>query len=455
MKRTRWPASGCTNRRLRGIRLGALLLLVLTLAAGAASATTVQGRISTTSYHFDPLATPGDPDRSTELDLINRLSLDIREIGTPSLSLYMFGVLRGEALVDGLDNSEGRLYRGHLRYSPSRRFALTVGRQWAYGGVGSAQFDGAQLMWRPSIGQLVLFGGSRGHLDPDRDAVDCLCDKGWDDSGIAGAFFRSREIADQLSLGASASRSMWNGETESERVGVLASWRPQARTVLFYEHRYETTQEKSYFQHLRLSRSLDHGGLAALTWNRREAYLPEFENSYIFQRFQDEPWFPEALDQRTDEIRGHLSLRPESLRGWRMNLELLEIFPEGRDRGDGAGISFDKGGVRFGYKARRGYRGKVDGFYGSLRHQLRERTRLWLDLNRVTYRFEYEGLPEIDPASRYTVASRLGLDHGLDNGFDFTVAGEVLDNRAAKYEVRFLARVVYRFRQASGSGEVK
>lgn len=455
MKGKRWFATRRSIRRVPGFRQAGLLLLVLTVMAGTASAVSVQGRISSTSYLFDPIGPPDNLDPATELDLINRLSLDVREVGHSALSVYMFGVWRGEVLNDGLDGSRGRLYRGHVRYSPSRRFSLTVGRQWAYGGVGSSQFDGAQLLWRPRFGQLVVFGGSRGHLNPDQDSVDCLCDSGWDESGIIGAFFRSKEIAGKLSLGVSASRSMWHGEEESERLGFLASWRPLARTSLFYEHRYELNQERSYFQHLRLNRLLARGGLVALTWNRREAYLPEYENSFIFQHFQNETWFPDAIDQTTQEIRGHLSLRPERLRGWRVAVEVLEIFPENQDRGDGLDISFDKGMVRFGYQARRGYRGKVDGFHGSLRHQLRERTRIWLDVNRITYRFEYEGLPEVDPASRFTVASRLGLDHSLTNGLDFTVAAEALDNRDAKYEVRFLARIVYRFRHESQAREVR
>jgi hypothetical protein len=77
-----------------------------------------------------------------------------------------------------------------------------------------------------------------------------------------------------------------------------------------------------------------------------------------------------------------------------------------------------------------------------------------LELNRVSYRFIYEGLPVDDNPRRYTVASRLGVDHDAGRGWWLSLSGEALEYPGAKYDLRLLARIIYRFHVGTASGEV-
>jgi len=449
-----WPLCRC-GARWRSTVLQALLLgMILWSTPVLVDATIVDGRISAIGYLDEPLPSTEKPDPSTEMDLISRLSVDIRELGTPAWSVYYFGAMRGEVLDAGISSLKSRVYRSHINYEPGRTFLVQAGRIWVDAGVASSLLDGAQVRLRRSFGQLVAFAGTRGYLDPEGDTFNGWNQDGWNDSGLVSLFYRTPEWDGKVSLGGSWGRTMWAGREESERLGFLVTWRPHERTYFFYENRYELNQKVAYYQHLRLDYRL-RTGLTSLIWNHRKGYHPAYEQSYIFQHFQYANWFSDAMGRPVDELRAHLFLQPESWRGWRVAVDLVELFPTGLDRGDGLDCWVGKGIFRLGYRGLRGYRGLQDGFFGSLSWQASPRTRLWLDLNRISYKFEYEGMPEVDLKRKFTVASRLGVDYSLPSGLWFSGVFEALDNPAAKYEIRVLARVIYRFHLESGPKEVR
>ncbi len=450
---------GAAARGLRSVIPGRLFLACLILSAAPwiaerSVATIVDGRLSAVSYIQEPITSLAKPDPSTEMDFISRLSLDVREIGNHAWSAYFFGAMRGEVLDAGFSSMKSHLYRGHLQYEPSRRFLASVGRVWVNGGVASSLVDGAQVRWRDRYGHLVAMAGTRGYRDPNGDTMHSWSNSGWKQSGIVSLFYRTPQLGGKVKLGGSWARTMWGGAEESERVGFLVDWRPQQRLRLFYENRYELNQKVPYYQQLRGDYHF-RTGMTSLAVNRREGFVPAYESSYIFQRFQSETWFPEAIGRTFHEIRAHLFLRPESWRGWRVSLDLVELFPENQRRGDGLDAWVGKGVLRLGYRGMRGYRGLQDGIYGSLSWYVNPRTRLWSELNRISYRFDYEGLPVENKTRHYTVATRFGADYSLPNGWWFSGVLEALDHPGVNYDVRFLARIVYRFHLESGAKEVQ
>ncbi len=452
MVRRRWRAEHPGRQLLLAAVIISSVWLGGQLTNDVASATVIDGRLSAIGYLHDPITTPAVPDPSEELDLISRLSLDIREIGSPAWSVYFFGAMRGEVLDPGLSGLKSHLYRGHVQFAPSRRLRVRAGRIFTSGGVASNLADGAELVLRGSYGYVVGFAGTRGWLNPEGYQFDNWSKSGWDQSGIASVYYKSPNIADQLALGVSWARTMWAGAEESERVGLLVDWRPTRALNLFYEHRHGLVQKVAYYQHLHLGYRFNTGN-AALIWNRREGYHPAYENSYIFRRFESESWFYEAMGRVVNELRAHLFLQPRSWRGWRVSLDLVELFPENQERGDGLDVWVGKGVLRLGYRGLRGYRGLQDGFYGDVSWRVDPRTRLWFELNRISYRYIYEGLPVDDTERHATVASRLGAEYDAGSGWWLSLIGEALDYPGVNYDLRLLARVVYRFHVGTATGE--
>ena len=444
-------------RTLRGHEraLGAGLLgFILLLGWSPAAATIVDGRISAVSYLFEPVSSPVNPDPSTDMLLISRLSLNVREIGTPAWSFYYYGSALGEVLNEGFSSMRLKVYQGYLGYQPNRGLQARLGRLWVNGGVGSSLIDGASLRLNRSFGQVAAFAGTRGYFYPGGDTFPSLGKDAWDENGLVSLFYRSPGLWNQLHLGASWARTMWQGREEAERLGVLIDWRPHVRHRLFFENRYEFNQKVTYYRHLRWDFLLP-TGRSSLSWNRWEGYQPAYETSYIFQRFQSESWFPDAMGRPADEVRARIELQPESWRGWHGSLALIGLWPQDLESGQGLDFWVGKGILRLGYRGLRGYGGLVDGFYGNLSYQASRSTRLWFELNRISYRYEYVGMPEVDLPRQFTVASRLGADYSLTSGWWFSGALEALQNPAADYEMRFLARIIYRFHLESGAKEVQ
>jgi hypothetical protein len=134
---------------------------------------------------------------------------------------------------------------------------------------------------------------------------------------------------------------------------------------------------------------------------------------------------------------------------WKLRLDVIEIFPQDQDRGDGVALAVARKNISFGYRLQRGFGGDTDGFFASLRHQLLTGIWAWVDLNQVSYKFG-----GIDNGDEYlrddkTLATRLGCDLLLVDDLDLSVAFEYLNNPRAESEVRFLGRVGYRFHGGS------
>jgi hypothetical protein len=137
------------------------------------------------------------------------------------------------------------------------------------------------------------------------------------------------------------------------------------------------------------------------------------------------------------------------MKGWDVRLDVLEVFPEGEDRDDGLRIGVARPGYALGYRLERGLGGDQDGLYGSARYEIREETWVWADLNKIFYRFgEIEDLEDEIVVDDETLATRIGIDAVLGRDFDVRGAVEILQNPRAEHEVRFLARIGYRFQQS-------
>lgn len=443
------------GRSLKRSILAILLVLVAgSVVAGTAGALDIDGRLSSSSFVSETY--PDDQDeQERQWDLINRFSLNARQLGHNSLSLHWLGTHRGELLIEGIDKSRAKTYHGYLRVQPLRSSILTLGRQWVYGGVGSGRLDGARLQLAESrLGRLTLFAGTRGFLDPAGDSFEGIDKDAFNDSGIWGASYRSAPLPGNLAFGLSAARLFRAKIEEAERLGVYASWEPLTRSKIEYEHRYDLGQEISYYHHLRLSHRPG-AWSTSLTWNRREGHPPSSDQSYIARYFRDRIWFTDSFSQLTDEIRGHFRWPCKLLKGWSGSIDILEIFPDGEDRGDGLQIGYSRPGYSFGYRLQRGFGGDQDGLYGGARYAVFDRTWIWLDLNKIYYRFgEIEDLEDEIVTDDESLATRFGVDALIPGGIDITTAVEVLRNPRAEHEVRILGRIGYRFQQSwPGGGE--
>ncbi len=430
-----------------------LVLLCLLLPPMPSHAMGVSGRVSTISYLYDPVNTYAVPRSGRNLDLLGRLTLDVQDLGGPAWSAFYMGTATGEVLHDGFSDMSNRVYRGYLQYLPSRRFKVQVGRVWANAGVSSGRVDGARILWRGRPGTLSLIGGTRGFNDPGGETVHSLDAGGWDQSGWVGAYYRTPEVAKIFKLDASWVRSMWEGTEESERVGFAVSCRPDHRWNLFYENRYELNQKVPYYQHLHAGYRFP-GGSAALAWNRRDGHDPALDDSYIFRKFRFEPWFDGAVDRVVQEVRGHLVLQPDFLRGWRVMTDVVEVYPDGQQNSDGIDVAVGKGLLRTGYRGLRGYRGLQDGFYGHFTWRARPGTRVWADYNRVSYRYFYEAQPGNSLHRDVTASTIMGADQTLDRGWFLSGALEFLDYPGVSHDVRARLQIAYHFNLGNSNREV-
>ncbi len=426
---------------------------LLLLFSDPVHAVGISGRVSTVSYLYDPVNTYAAPKSDPNLDFLGRLTLDVRDLGAPAWSVFYMGTANGEVLHDGLSGLNNRVYRGYLQYLPSRTLKVQAGRVWANAGVATSRVDGARILWRGRPGSLSLIGGTRGFNDPHGETVHSLNADGWDHSGWVGVSYRSPSVARIIRLNASWSRSMWEGREESERVGFAVSCRPDHRWGFFYENRYELNQKVPYYQHLRGSYRFNSGSLS-LAYNRRDGHDPALDDSYIFRRFRFEPWFHEAADRVVQEVRGHLLLQPDRWRGWRVAADVVEVYPDGQQNSDGVDVSLGKGLLRVGYRGLRGYRGLQDGFYGNLSWRVRPDTRLWLDANRVSYRYYYEGLPGNDLDRDVVAATVVGVDRSLPRDWFVSGSLEFLDYPGVSYDIRARLQVAYRFSLGNTDREV-
>ncbi len=421
--------------------LFAVFLVFPTLSVQAIG---INGRLSTISYLYDPVNTYASPQSDPNLDLLGRMTFDVQDLGGPAWSAYYMGTANGEVLHGGFSDLNNRVYRGYLQYLPSRKLKVQLGRVWANAGVSSGRVDGARILWRARPGTLSLIGGTRGFNDPQGETVHALNARGWDHSGWVGACYRTPALAKIFKLDASWARSMWEGREESERVGFAVSCRPDHHWGVFYENRYELNQKVPYYQHLRGNYRFT-GGSVAMAYNRRDGHDPALDDSYIFRKFRFEPWFQEASDRVVQEVRAHLLLQPDGWKGWRVMADVVEIYPDGQQNGDGVDASIGKGLLRVGYRGMRGYRGLQDGFYGNISWQARPTTRLWGDFNRVSYRYFYEAQPGNDLHRDVTASTIVGANQTLNKDWFLSGSLEFLDYPGVSHDVRARLQIAYRF----------
>jgi hypothetical protein len=432
------------RQTLRLTRLTGVLALVLLLSSAfLAGATEIQGRLSSTSYVYE---TYGE-DAHSELDLINRLAFDARGLGHKSLSLHLLGTFRGEMLHEDSDDPEMSFYRGYLKFAPSKLFKLSVGRQWIYGGVGSSLLDGARLdLNGGKLGALTLFTGSRKLSDEDGDTFPNFEDI----DGVMGAHYRYYGLPMKGMLGLSAARYTEEEELLEQRVGASLWFGDFPLGSLAYEMRYETESEMLYFSHLRLSGKKDVYDYG-VTWNMKEGYLPNYTDSWITQLVRDEEWFADGALSKRQELRIQAGFPCRAIDGFRWTAAVVEIFPEVGDRGDGFELSLAGKGLKAGFRMQRGYRGDRTGFFGSYRHKVLEDTWLWVDLNRMAYKYGDESISEQAVSDDYSMASRVGIDHYCTRfPLELRLIFESLTNPRAEYENRFIGMVAYRFGTSHG-----
>ena len=423
--------------------IGVFSLLLLLLPAITAGAVDIQGRVSSTSFVYE---TYGE-DPHKELDLINRLGLDVKGLGHESVSLHFLGTFRGEMLDENSTNPEMSIFRGYLKLAPSPLFKLSVGRQWVYGGVGSSLLDGARLdLNAGKLGALTVYSGSRTLRDADGDTFPNFEDL----SGVMGAHYRYSSLPMGGLLGLSVARFSEEDELLEQRVGasLLIAKFPLGR--LAYEMRYETETAKLYFSHLRLAGKrnvLDYG----ITWNFKDGYLPLYSDSWMTRQFYDEEWFAESIGQRRHELRAQVGFPCKIAPDFRWTAAIVEIFPEVGDRGDGLELSLTGKGLRAGFRMQRGYRGDRTGFYGSYRYAVLADTWLWVDLNRMAYKYGDEDVSEQAVSDDYSMASRIGIDHICDRmPLELRLIFESLSTPRAEYENRFIGMIAYRFGTSNG-----
>ncbi len=422
---------------------GAVLILALLLLPGLASAVDIQGRLSSTSFVYE---TYGE-DAHSELDHIARLAFDARGLGHDGISLHFLGTYRGEMLEDTSPDPEHNIYRGYLKFAPSPLFKLSVGRQWIYGGVGSSLLDGARLdLNGGKIGSLTLFTGSRELRDADGDTFPNFEDI----DGVMGAHYRYYGLPLKGMLGLSAARYTEEEELMEQRVGASLWLSDFPLGTLAYEMRYETESEKLYFSHLRLSGKKDVYDYG-ITWNMKDGYLPLYSDSWIARRYYDEEWFAESVGQKRQELRVQAGFPCRAIDGFRWTAAVVEIFPEEGDRGDGLELTLAGKGLRAGFRMQRGYMGDRTGFFGSYRHKVLEDTWLWVDLNRMAYKYGDESISEQAVTDDYSMASRVGIDHYCTKlPLELRLIFESLTTPRAEYENRFVGMIAYRFGTTHG-----
>jgi len=435
------------------VSLVLLCLMASTFIPVSAYSIGVFGRVSSTSYFYEPRPSVQDPDPGTAMEQLGRLSFTVHDQNHKAWTLYYMGTARGDLLDQGLSGMKNRVYRGHLQYKPSRSLQVQLGRVWSDGGVGSGLVDGTLVRWRTRPVTLVVSAGTRGFNDPAGPTFHNWDGSGWDHSGQAGVFLRSGNIGRRLVLGGSWSRAIWEGREESEKVGLMANFKPAPGWTVFYENNYELNQEVFLRHHLRGHFRFTGGG-AALSWQRQEGFEPAYATSYIFRKFRFEPWFATAAGREVQELRAHVLFQPESWGGWRLSADLVEIFPSGQERGDGLDLWAGRDLFRVGYRGMRGYRGSQDGFYGNISWWAQSDLRLWLDLNRISYAYRYEALPVDDPDRRTTMATRLGADFRVGQNWYFSGAVERLIYPGVKQDYRGLLKISYRFDLGDRTQEV-
>jgi len=249
-------------------------------------------------------------------------------------------------------------------------------------------------------------------------------------------------------LGLSGARFKSEDEVLEQRIGVslLLSRVPFGR--LAYEIRYETESSKLYFSHLRFAGRrgvLDYG----ITWNLKQDYLvflPHYEDSWILREVAGEEWFADGVLGRRNELRAQLGFPCLALDGFRWNLAVVEIFPEDGDRGDGLDLALSGKGLAAGFRMQRGFRGDRTGFYGSYRRAVLPSTWLWVDFNRMAYKYGEESVQELAGTDDFSMASRLGLDHDCTRlPLELRLIFESLTTPRAEYENRFIGVIAYRF----------
>jgi len=426
--------------RFRFLRIPWALAMLLLLAAGAV-AMDVQGRASSTSFVYE---TYGE-DTHRELDLINRLYLDADGLGHEALSLHLLGTFRGEMLYENSPDPEMSFLRGYLKLAPSPLFKIALGRQWIYGGVGSSLLDGARLdLNGGKIGSLTLFSGSRHLRDEDGDTFPNFEDI----DGVMGAHYRYYGLPMKGMLGLSGARYKEDEELLEQRVGASLWFGDFPLGWLAYEMRYETESSKLYFSHLRLSGKkgvYDYG----ITWNMKQDYLlflSSYDNSWILREVANEEWFADGILGRRNELRAQFGFPCMAFEGFRWNAAIVEIFPEEGDRGDGLELALAGKGLNAGLRMQRGFRGDRTGFFGSYRHEVLQGTWLWVDFNRMAYKYGDESVQELADTDNFSMASRMGIDHFCRRfPLELRLIFESLTTPRAEYENRFIGMLAYRF----------
>jgi hypothetical protein len=426
------------------------LVAVMILLAGIAdvNALEITGRLNSSSYIFETFS-DAQGEQEVEVDQLLRLGLDFKQLGHPDLSLSTLQTLRNHPPdASGVD-LQLRSYRAVLHYRPDRPYSLSFGRQWVSAGVGSGLVDGLSLRWkRASLGRLTLFAGTRAFLNSVEDSFEGFDGDAFDTSGSWGFHYLSPSLPHGLNLSLSASRRFRDGREEDRRFGTQLNWAAREGSRLSYDARIDMARESLYYQRLILNQRVGEGR-AQFSWTFREAPATDMQSdSWILNYFGDssrlERWYLTTFDHSTQELRITMDRPCKLIEGWRVRVEILELFPEDEDRSDGFSLGLRKRNYSVGYRLQRGYGGDRDAFYGSYRRELGELGTVWLELNQVYFRYGDESLEETN-VDDSALVSRLGFDRRFADRFDLRTAVELLNNPRADSEIRLLVRVGYRF----------
>lgn len=135
-------------------------LVAALLAAGVASAVTVDGRVTASAYGYE--GNPTDSTATTYLRSHAALRLTLTELGHRGLSLTTYGHATTDLAERAGSDPRLRVYSLFLRYQAGG-VDLRAGRQHVFAGVGNGTIDGARLDLRRAGVDLALYGGA---LDP-------------------------------------------------------------------------------------------------------------------------------------------------------------------------------------------------------------------------------------------------------------------------------------------------
>jgi hypothetical protein len=399
---------------MRKIILSISVTTVIFAAPARLWAAAVNGNIWTEFYSYRIKS----PDTLTHVRSLQGLRLGVRDAFTPGLSLFVRGRIASDITHKFSSDPDFRVFGAYLEYTRWKQFALRVGRQFVYAGLGGLTMDGGKLEFK--INHLITLTGYAGTTPgPSFFKYDEISP--WKKSNVFGGRLICSRLRNWVFATSYQERGIQNN-VDSRVVGVDFTY-DRGKYSEFSRVDYDILLNKLKLVIIRPRMKFAQGHSGELEYMYRE---PTFGLSSPFSVFKTNPFHQIRFNPIYKIAPGLYGLGSIAYTIYKGDNN-IRASAGGSYKGQSAGLVFADG-----------YGGQKLGIFASLFYEMKKDLQLYFNTDLFNYKIDTD---ETSTTSSVSIAA--GGYYRIIDDLNGRLEYQFLSNHGYKYDSRLYARIEY------------